>query len=494
MAYSSITKPEDYFNTVLYTGDLQDSDGTGHTQSITGVGFPPDWVWHKGRSGARTHMIVDRVRGVSSYNWLASNSTGVEITTNTNGAISSIDSDSITVQNGNDSSSKSNNAGKNGETWVFWNWLSGGSAPAITYSVKVVSDSGNKYRFDDFGTSAVTLDLQEGGTYTFDGSDSSMSSHPIKLSTTSGGTHSGGSSYNTGVTYQLDGSTVSESAYVSGYSAASSRKLIITVAASAPTLYYYCHYHSGMGGQANTNSTFGSSNFSGSIQSTVSANTTAGFSIVKIAKSNTNVATIGHGLSATPKFIIGKDLDTADNWTCYHESIGNDKGIYLNATNAEISASTFWDSTSPTSSVFTIGSDNTWNSPSILYYCFAEKKGYSKIGSYTGNGSTDGTFVNTGFAPAFVLTKCTSHAGENWNINDNKRPGSNVIQNALLPDSNAAEVTASFQALDIVSNGFKWRGTNDRVNASAKTYIYMAFAENPFVGNDSGTAVPVTAR
>ena len=114
MAYTTIDNPALFFNTVLYTGDLQDSDGTGHTQSITGVGFQPDWVWHKGRSGARTHLLVDRVRGVSSYNWIASNGNGAELTTNTNGAISSIDSDGITVQNGNDSSSKSNNAGKNG--------------------------------------------------------------------------------------------------------------------------------------------------------------------------------------------------------------------------------------------------------------------------------------------------------------------------------------------------------------------------------------------
>ena len=102
----------------------------------------------------------------------------------------------------------------------------------------------------------------------------------MKLSTTANGTHGGGSSYNTGVTYQLDGSSVTESAFVSGFSSASSRKLIITVAASAPTPYYYCHYHSGMGGQANTNSTLGSSNFSGSIQSTAKVNATAGFSIV----------------------------------------------------------------------------------------------------------------------------------------------------------------------------------------------------------------------
>ena len=250
-----------------------------------------------------------------------------------------------------------------------------------------------------------------------------------------------------------------------------------------------------MGGQANTNSTFGSSNFSGSIQSTVSANTTAGFSMVKVAKSNTNVATIGHGLGVTPKFIIGKDLDGVDNWTCYSESIGNDKGIYLNATNAEVSASTFWNSTSPTSSVFTIGSDNTWNSPSILYYCFADVKGYSKFGSYVGNGNNDGTFVYTGFKPAFVLVKRSSGT-DNWMITDTKRSssgGGNVIDRRILPNLSNAEYTNT-SPMDILSSGFKHRDSDDINNASGSTYIYWAFAENSFVGNDSGTAVPVVAR
>ena len=236
----------------------------------------------------------------------------------------------------------------------------------------------------------------------------------------------------------------------------------------------------------------GSSNSDGSITSTVSANTTAGFSIVKVAKSNTNVATIGHGLGVAPKFIIGKDLDTADNWTCYNASIGNGKGLYLNATNAEVSASTFWNSTSPTSSVFTIGSDNTWNSPSIVFYCFADVKGYSKFGSYTGNGSTDGTFVYTGFKPAWVLIKNSGRASTSWTLYDNKRPGYNSDNAYLLPD--ASDVEASDKDIDLLSNGFKPLLSNNAVNTSGDSYIYMAFAENPFVGNDSGTAVPVVAR
>ena len=182
----------------------------------------------------------------------------------------------------------------NNYNYVGWNWNAGDS-DSKTYTVKVVSDSGNKYRFDDFGTSAVTLDLAEGGTYIFDQSDSSNSGHPLRFSTTSNGTHGGGSEYTTGVT--TSGTPGSSGAYTQ-----------IVVAASAPTLYYYCTQHSGMGGQANTNSTLGSSNFDGAIQSVVKANPTAGFSIVSYVgngQNNTDV-TIGHGLGVTPAMVIVK--------------------------------------------------------------------------------------------------------------------------------------------------------------------------------------------
>ncbi len=233
----------------------------------------------------------------------------------------------------------------------------------------------------------------------------------------------------------------------------------------------------------------GSANTDGSITSTVSANTTAGFSIVKVAKPNTNVATIGHGLGDTPKFIIGKDLDGADNWTCYHEGIGNGKGIYLNATNAETSASSFWNSTSPTNSVFTIGSDNTWNSPSILFYCFADVPGYSKFGSYTGNESTNGNFVYLGFKPAFLLVKSTGTISDWW-LTDNKRNTFNAQKTFLRPNQSGAESEPYTEAFDFLSNGFKVRAGASDVNRSSGI-IYMAFAEAPLVGSNN---VPCTAR
>jgi len=231
----------------------------------------------------------------------------------------------------------------------------------------------------------------------------------------------------------------------------------------------------------------GSSNSDGSVSATVSANTTAGISIVTLAKSNTNVVTIGHGLSTAPKFIIGKDLDTADNWTCYHHSMGNGYGIYLNGDGAEVSASSFWNSTSPTNSVFTIGSDNTWNSPSLLFYCFAEVPGFSKIGEFRGNETSNNAFVYTGFKPSFILIK-NFHGTNNWMLFDNKRDGYNPDNNALHPNEYFSEQTDD--EIDILSNGFKIRNSNQETGHNGHRYIFIAFGQSIVGSND----VPATAR
>ena len=224
MAYTSINNPELFFQTKTYSGN-------GGTQSITLDGsenMQPDWVWIKSRSTTNDNILFDSVRGTTKR--LRSNSTGVEDTQSNQ--LTSFDTDGWTTGDGY-------NTNNGSQTYVSWNWLAGGTAPSQTYTVKVVSDSGNKYRFDDFGTSAVTLDLQEGGTYTFDQSDSSNAGHPLRFSETSNGTHGGGSEYTTGVT--TSGTPGSSGAYTQ-----------ITVAVGAPTLYYYCTNHSGMGGTANT--------------------------------------------------------------------------------------------------------------------------------------------------------------------------------------------------------------------------------------------------
>jgi len=222
-----------------------------------------------------------------------------------------------------------------------------------------------------------------------------------------------------------------------------------------------------------------SSNTSGSITSTVSANTTAGFSVVTYTGTGA-AATVGHGLGVAPNMIIVKGRSTAgDPWAVYHSSLANTQYLYLNSTAAVATGVNLWNSTTPTSSVFSIGAsqDTNRNAGTLVAYCFAAVAGYSAFGSYTGNASTDGPFIYTGFRPSFFLTKRTDSTS-NWIITDNKRDTYNVPQNELYPNLSDAEATAT--RADFLSNGFKVRGSGAANNASGGTYIYMAFAENPF--------------
>ena len=232
----------------------------------------------------------------------------------------------------------------------------------------------------------------------------------------------------------------------------------------------------------------GSANTDGSISSTVSANTTSGFSIVSYTGTGAN-ATVGHGLGVAPKMVILKSRANAYNWGVYHASIGATKYLRLNSTNAEATSSAYFQDTAPTSTFITLGSDlNINDSGNMIAYCFAEKQGYSKFGSYTGNGNADGTFIYTGFKPAFAMFKDTTSARD-WTMLDNKRNTFNVVDKRLFPNNSDAENDTDI--LDFTSQGIKLRSTNTSVNVSGNTYIYMAFAENPIT---SSTGVPSTAR
>ena len=233
-----------------------------------------------------------------------------------------------------------------------------------------------------------------------------------------------------------------------------------------------------------------SSNSNGSITSSVSANQDAGFSIVSYSGNGTAGATIGHGLGAIPKMMIVRKRNSAENWLVYHASTGNTGATLLNGTNAFFQDN-MWNSTSPTSSVFTVHGDAGANASGGTYiaYCFAEKQGYSKFGSYVGNGNVSGSYIHLGFKPAFVILKKTS-ATDDWHIFDNKRDVNNMMETNLIVNRNIVESTTMVD-LDFVSNGFKLRNTDDNGNASGSTYIYMAFAESPFV---TSTGVPATAR
>ena len=435
----TILLPNKHFDNLLYSGN-------GGTQTLTGLNFQPDWIWIKQRSSTRQAQINDSVRGAGKV-LVPSEVDSVQTFSN---SVTAFNSDGFSIGD-------HNGVNENSNTFVAWNW-NAGNTDGKTYTVTVVDDSGNKYRFDGFGTSAVTLDLAEGGTYIFN----YPSAHPLKFSTTSDGTHGGGSEYTTGVTHN------------------SSTQVTIVVAASAPTLYYYCSSHSGMGGQVNTNSTLGSSNFDGTKQAVVKVNATAGFSIVSYTGTGSSI-TVGHGLGVAPEVMIFKNRGENSNWGVYHSGLDfpTKDLIYLDLNEAANNHDPTFDNTAPTSSVFTVGDYGIVNKNGFnhIAYCFSSVAGYSKFGSYIGNGSTDGTFVFTGFKPAFILWKPSTQAATDWVILDNKRDTFNVADAYLLANTSAAE--GDLDLMDILSNGFKLRQVSGN-NESGQTIIYLAFAESPF--------------
>ena len=239
----------------------------------------------------------------------------------------------------------------------------------------------------------------------------------------------------------------------------------------------------------------GSSNTAGSINTTyTSVNTTSGISISQFTGTGSN-ATVGHGLGVAPNLIITKSLAATQEWCVGMDALGWDKYLFLNETSGSQSGSTYWQSTAPTSTVFSVGTAGPTNSSSaMIAYCFAEKTGFSKFGSYSGNGNGNGAFVYTGFKPKFLIIKNYSGNGDNWIMltNELSTSGSNVINNYLKADTSASESTASSNfPVDFFSTGFKLRGTDSGYNNASSTYVYMAWADAPLVGTNN---IPATAR
>jgi len=337
-----IGKGGSYMNTVLYTGN-------GTSQTITGVGFQPDFLWIKNRQQSDWHNLVDSIRGATKR--LSSNNETAENDNAQN--VSAFASDGFSV--GND-----HNTNANGENYVSWNWLG-----------------------------------------------------------------------------------------------------------------------------SNTTAT----NTDGSITTTVSANTTSGFSIVTFTSPASGSYTLGHGLNSAPDLVIYKCRGTTSPWWTFYTLVdGSLDYVNLSATSAGASDSAGL--AVPTSTVFSLVDNYAPTSQTAVAYCFHSVEGYSKIGKYTGNGSTDGAFVYTGFRPSFFLTKPASTTGE-WTMYDNTRDTFNVADHRLAANDGASEYNNGNGLIDFLSNGFKMRVNHPSNNSSGVTYLYMAFAENPFV---DGSGVPVTAR
>ena len=239
----------------------------------------------------------------------------------------------------------------------------------------------------------------------------------------------------------------------------------------------------------------GSLNEVGTINSTVSVNTTNGFSLATYTGNGSTSQTVGHGLGVAPAMILMKAYDSSAYWwwMSHRGMSAVDKSLHINEINDE--STNAQGITARSSTTFGVGNDTGCNSSGYNYvaYSFAQIKGYSRFGSYTGNGSTDGSVVYCGFKPAWLMIKCTSHDAD-WEVLDNKRSPENVANEKLLPNSSAIESTSTANQVDFLSNGFKIRASNDETNGSGRSYIFAAFAEEPLVANVGANGIPATAR
>ena len=451
--------PQEYFKPVIYTG-------TGTTHAVTGVGFQPDFTWLRNYTADSGGMWLDSVRGPDKF-FQTSNGNGQADDSGGSNFVS-WDSDGFTVNNAG------NLANATSENFVSYNWLGDGATPNQTYVVTVAGSQ--DYYIDGFATAKPVLDLQEGGTYIFDESDSTNSSHLFAFSTTADGTFGGGSEYTTGVTH-------------TGTPGQAGAKTTITVAASAPQLYYYCVYHGSMGGTANTNAG-GSSNFQGTTSSIVSINQTAGFSIVKWAGTGSNT-TIGHGLSQAPDLIINKSMDSTNNYAVQNILWGdtsNTNMMYLNTT-AGIADDTNVFHAGLTPTVFS-PQGGAWggigaSGEDYMAYCFHGVEGLSAFGRYRGNGNADGEHIFTGFSPAYVMIK-RYDAADDWILTDNVRSGNTYNHTGNHDFFTVNGVNKSGRRIDLLSNGFKIKDTDADINENNGWYLYWAIGHQPFRYGNAG--------
>ena len=470
---STIADGSLYFDTKLFTGN-------GGTQSITGYNFSPDFAWIKNRSAAASNNLADAVRGVNKV--LFSDNTGTENT----------DTNRLTAFNSDGFDVGSNNAvNGNGNGIVAWAWDAGDSNTTIaagglnsslynqsqTWSNGKDGDRSDYPVTNVFDASLTTVgygSVNQTITVTLPGGSIALTSLRVRADragTATGKFYVNGNDYTSQIASGTNWNTITGETSITsiGYASDTGSNFVGLYAVE-------------VNGKQLVDSGVSVPNFP-SIASTVRANPSAGFSIVKYTAAGT-ASTIGHNLNAAPELIFVKRTDANASWSVYHASTGNTKVFELNGTGAASTSSTSWNSTTPTSSVFSIGNypDTGDNGGTYIAYCFAPVEGHSSVGSFLGNGSTDGPFVYTGFKVAWLLTRSTS-SSRSWNIWDTARDTHNPMDANLFPNNSNAEGSDPLHNIDMLSNGFKPRTGNVDRNGSGETYIYLAFASNPFASN-----------
>jgi hypothetical protein len=466
-----------YFDTKLYTGN-------GGTQAISGMNMSPDLVWMKTRSQANDHVLVDSVRGVG--NRLFSNSTASESFQAT--SLTSFNSDGFTL--GSHSS-----VNQNGVTNAAWAWDAGYS------NTTIAAGSLNSSLYDQSQTwsgqvSGTAYSSTYAKTLVFDGSLAGLPCIPAngtQLTFTPSPSFSNATSVKIYYYYPsahanafvLNGTSVASS--LSTGSSVQSHTFDVT-GSGFTSLTWSRNLHAsedaGMFGIEVDGKLLVDSGVSvpnvPSIASTVRANPSAGFSIVSYTGNATVGATVSHQLNTAPELVIFKNRDDSGSWNVIAPQVlGAGYWMPLNDTSAASLYNATWTTTSSTI-VLADGGGHNGNNDSIIAYCFAPVEGYSAMGSYTGNGSTTGPFVYTGFRPAFIMGKRTDGGSDNWFMNDSSRYGYNDQNIRLYPNLTNGEGASSDVNMDILSNGFRLISTNTNSNGSGATYIFVAFAEHPF--------------
>ena len=459
--------------------DVVTYQGNGTTQTIP-TETNPDFVWIKNRSVSVSHLLFDKVRGDNQY-LLSDSSNPANSSPANNGLV--FTSNGFTLTGGNAGVNQNNSA------FVGWTWSAGNETETIAPG----GANGAVYQMSEIWSDHLTSpgDVKK-ATAAFDGViDGSRTEGVGGLTLTPPG---GLQVYSSVEVIDAQGITESQvtingvvqpfvphtgNTWVTIFSGSGTLDSVFTRRTDNPA------FDAGFTGlrvdgrelvNADINPPVGYP----SISSEVRANPSAGFSIVSYTGNQTS-ATIAHGLNAAPEFIVLKSQTTANDWYCYHKELGATQYMSLNNTIAAASYN-LWDNTPPSSGVFHIssGTDTNKTGDNFIAYCFVSVEGYSKFGSYEGNGSADGPFIYTGFRPAFILIKGSTFTS-NWFIQDDQRDGYNVQDGvALRPNLANSEDNSDTYNLDILSNGFKLRTTAADSNTSGQTFVWAAFASNPF--------------